>query len=58
MRVRQTSGELSPGKELHWFGWRRPLDLAIADSLTVITSSSIFGMVLRRTLMRKEARES
>jgi len=58
MRVRQASEELSPGKEPHWFGWRRPLDLAMADSLTVITRSRIFEMVLRRTMMRKEAGES
>jgi len=58
MRVRQASDELSPGKEPHWFGWRRPLDLAKADSLTAITSSRMFEMVLRRTMMRKEAGES
>jgi len=58
MRVRQASEELSPGKEPHWFGWRRPLDLAMADSLTVITRSRIFEMALRRKMMRKEAGES
>jgi len=58
MRVRQVSEELSPGKEPHWFGWRRPFDLAMADSLTVITLSRIFEMVLRSTIMRKEAGES
>ena len=58
MRVRQASEELSPGREPHRFGWRRPLDLAMADSLTVITLSRIFEMVLRRTMMRKEVGES
>jgi len=58
MRVRQALEELSPGKERHWFGWRRALDLAMADSLTVITRSRIFEMVLRRTMMRKEAGDS
>jgi len=58
MRVRQASKELSPGKEPHWFGWRRPLDRAMADSLTVITLWRIVEMVWRSTLMRKEAGES
>jgi len=58
VRVRQASEELSPGKEPHWFGWRRPFDLAMADSLTVITRSRIFEMVLRSTMTRKEAGES
>jgi len=58
MRVRQGSDELSPGREPHWCGWRRPFDLAMADSLTVITCSRTFEMVLRRTMMRKEAGES
>ena len=58
MRVRQALEEPSPGKEPHWFGWRRPLNLAMADSLSVITRSRIFEMVLRRTMMRKEAGES
>ena len=57
-RVRQASAELSPGREPHWFGWRRPLDLVMANSLTVITRSRIFKKVLRRTMMRKEAGES
>ena len=51
MRVRQASEELGPGEEPHWFGWRGPLDLVMADSLTVITLSRIFEMVLRRTMM-------
>jgi len=58
MRVRQALEELSPGKEPHWFGWRRPFDLAMADSLTFITRSRIFEMVLRSTIMRKEPGES
>jgi len=58
MRVRQALEKLSPGKEPDWFGWRRPLDLAMADSLTVITLLQISEMVLRRTMMRKEAGES
>jgi len=58
MRVRQASEELSPGKEPHWVGWRRPFDRAMADSLTVIIRSTILEMVLRRTMMRKEAGES
>jgi len=58
MRVRQASEELSPGREPHWFGWRRPFDLATADSLTVITLSRTFETVLRRTMTRKEAGES
>jgi len=58
MRVRQASEEVSPGKERDWFGWRRPLNLEMADSLTVITRSRICEMVLRRTMMRKEAGKS
>jgi len=58
MRVRQASKELSPGREPHWLGWRRPFDLVMADSLTVIIRSTIFEMVLRRTMIRKEAGES
>jgi len=56
--VRQASVELSPGRDPHWFGCRRPLDLAMADSRTVITRSRIFEMVFSRTMMRKEAGES
>ena len=56
--ARQASAELSPGREPHWFGCRRPLDLAMAESRTVITRSRTFEMVLRRTIMRKEAGES
>jgi len=56
--VRQASVELSPGRNLHWFGCRRPLDLAMADSRTVITRSRIFEMVFRRTMMRQEVGES
>jgi len=58
MSVRQASEELSPGKEPHWSGWRRPFDLAMADNLTVIMHSTILEMVLRRTMMWKEAGES
>jgi len=57
-RVRQASEELSPGREPHWFGWRRPFYLATVDSLTVIIRSRIFDTVLRRTMTRKEAGES
>jgi len=56
--VRQASVELSPRREPHWFWCRRPLDLAMADSRTVITRSRIFEMVFRRTMMRKDAGES
>jgi len=55
---RQASVELSPGRDPHWFGCRRPLDLAMAASRTVMIRSRIFEMVLRRTMMRKAARES
>ena len=58
VRVRQASEELGPSRKPYWLGWRRPLDLAMADSQTVITLSRIFGLVLRRTMMGKEARES
>jgi len=56
--VRQASVELSPGRDPHWFVCRRPLDLAMADSRTVIPRSGIFELVFRRTRMRKEAGES
>jgi len=56
--ARQGSVELSPGRDPHWFGCRRPLDLAMADNRTVITRSRIFEMVFRRTMMRKEVGES
>jgi len=58
VRVRQASEELSPSRELHWLWWSRPLDLAMADGLTVMTRSRIFEMVLRRTILRKEVGES
>ena len=56
--VRHASVEHNPGRDPHWFGCRRFLDLAMADSRTVITRSRIFEMVFRRTMMRKEAGES
>jgi len=56
--ARQASLELSPGRDPDWFGCRRPLDLAMADSRTVITSSRIFEMVFSRTMIQKEAGES
>ena len=56
--VRQASVELSPGRDPHWFGCRRPLDLAMADSRTVMTRSRIIKMVFRRTMVLKEAGES
>jgi len=56
--ARQASVELSLGRDPHWFGCRRPLDLAMADKRTVITRSRIFETVFRRTIMRKEAGES
>ena len=55
VRVRQVMVELSPRREPQWFEWRRPLDLAMADHLTVLTRSRIIEMVLRRTMLRKEA---
>ena len=58
LRVRQASEELSPGREPHWFWWSRPLDLAMADSLTVIICSRIVEMVLRRSMIWKEGGES
>jgi len=58
VRARQASEKLSPGREPYWLGWGRPLDLAVGDTLTVITHSRIFEMVMRRTIMRKEAGES
>jgi len=55
VRVRQESVELSPGRQPDPFGWRRSLDFAMADSLTVITRSRILEMVLRRTMIPQEA---
>jgi len=56
--VRQASERLSPGREPHWLWWSRPLHLAIAASLTVIICSRIFEMLLRRTIILKQAGES
>jgi len=56
--ARQASVELSPGRDPHWLGCRSFLDLAMANSRTVITRSRTFEMVFRRTMMRKEAGES
>ena len=56
--ARQASVELSPGRDPHWFGCRRPLDLAMTERRTVMTRSRIFEMVFRRTMMRKDAGES
>jgi len=50
--------ELRPGREKHWFGWRRHLDLVMADSLTVITCSRIINMVLSRSIIQKKKGES
>ena len=58
LRARQSSVQLSPSREPHSFRLSRPLDQAMADSLTVITRSRIFEMVLRRKIMEKEARQS
>ena len=58
VRMRQASEELSPGKEPHWFWWNSLLDLVMADSLTIIIRSRTFEMVLRRTIIWKEAGES
>jgi len=58
MRARQASEGVRPGIELHWFVWRRPLDQVMADTLTVITRSRIFDMVLNTPTMWKEEGES
>ena len=58
MRARQESEELRPGREPHWLGRSSPLDCAMDDSLTAITLSRIFDIVLSRTIMRKEEGES
>jgi len=58
IRTRHASEELSAGSEPHWLGWSIPLDLVMAESLTVITRSRIFKMVLRRMIMKNEAGES
>ena len=55
IRVAHPSVVLSPGREPHWLGWRRPALRASSESLTFITLSSILEMVLRRTIMRKDA---
>ena len=55
VRERQASKVLRPGREPHWFEWKRPRVQAMADSLTVDNSSRIFDIVLRRTIVRKEA---
>ena len=46
---------LSPGREPNWLGWRSPDAPAKEESLTVMTHLSSFKMVLRRTIMWKEA---
>ena len=55
MRVAAASEVLRPGREPHWFGWSRPACLAREVSVTVRMRSRIFEMVLRRTMIRKEA---
>ena len=57
VRARQASEELSPGREPQWLRWTRPLNLAMAESLTFITRLWILEMVLRSTIMQKEARK-
>jgi len=57
VRERQASKAVRPGRELHWFGWRRHLERAMAGSLTVMPRSRIFDTVLRRTIICEEARE-
>lgn len=37
VRARQAWQELRPGRELYSLGWSRPLDRAMAETLTVIT---------------------
>ena len=51
----QASEVLSPGRELHWFGWKSLAERAKKESLTVMILSSIFEMDFRSTIMRKEA---
>jgi len=58
VRARQASTERSLGREPHWFWSRRSLDLAMADSLTIITRSRMLQMVLRRTIIQNQALES
>jgi len=58
VRARQASEALRSGTEPHWLGGRRPLDLAMADSLTVITCSRTMDMFFGETMMGKEERES
>src|ERR1700761_6657820 len=53
IKVAHASEVLSPGREPHWFEWRRLVFRARAESLTAITLSIILEMVLRRTIMRK-----
>ena len=55
IRVAQASEVLSPGREPHWLEWRRPALRASSETLTVMTLSSILEMVLRRTIMLKDA---
>jgi len=58
VRERQALSKLRPGRGLHWVGWSKPSEQAIADNLTTRICSRIFDTVLRRTIMKKEARES
>ena len=55
VRVATASEVLRPGREPYWLGWSRPACLAREVSLTMRMRSRIFEMVLRRTMIRKEA---
>ena len=55
IRVAHASEVLSLGREPHWLGWRSLAVWAREGSLMVMTLSSILEMVLRRTIILKEA---
>ena len=50
--------EESEGREPHWWRWRRPTYLAMAERQEATILSRILEMVWRRTMMRIEDGES
>jgi len=58
VRVRHAWEELRPGRDPHSLGRSRSLDRAMADSVTIITRTRIFDIVLRRSMIQEEEGES
>ena len=55
MRAAQASKAEREGRDLHWLGWRRPVNLAIRARREAMILCRILEMVWRRTIILKVA---